>query len=207
MTKWLDSKELVRWFSFHLVYKRITNCTQPSMFDVYCSLISNLPLIEKPVVNLTYRVMQKWFSLSGKSVNDKKLKAFKNLGTWLGRITIGRKEPLLIHKINLKEIIIRSYSEKLRLQQNIEVITKIIENKKYCPDVYSMKNPWVAPIFGVLKELNGKLNDSQIKGEIQRLFRNSNVHEGDIETTNYLSYTIDKTTLTIAELPNYVHIN
>lgn len=37
--KWLDSKEIVKWFSYHLVYKRITSC-QPAMFPVYYDLIS-----------------------------------------------------------------------------------------------------------------------------------------------------------------------
>jgi hypothetical protein len=41
-------------------------------------------------MNISYKVLQRWFDLQGKSINDKKLKAFKNIGTWLGRMTIGK---------------------------------------------------------------------------------------------------------------------
>ena len=72
------------------------------MFEVYFNLLCKLPIVVKPVVSLSYKVLQKWFNLQGKSVNDKKVKSFKNIGTWLGRITMGRTEPILISKLNIK---------------------------------------------------------------------------------------------------------
>lgn len=84
------------------MYKRIPNCNQANMFEVYFNLLCKLPIVVKPVVSLSYKVLQKWFNLQGKSVNDKKVKSFKNIGTWLGRITMGRTEPILISKLNIK---------------------------------------------------------------------------------------------------------
>ena len=63
---------------------------------------------------------------------------------------------------------------------NLEVIAKILENKTHDHFIFSVKNPWLAPILGVLKELNGKTNDNHVKAEIQRLLRNINVSEVEI---------------------------
>ena len=121
------------------------------MFNVYYDLLSDMPSMAKPVISLTYKVLQKWFALQGKSVNDKKLKSFKNIGLWLGKITLGRSEPLLITKLDLKEILIKSFSEKTRLQMNLDVIAKILESKAHDQYIFSLKNPWIAPIFGVMR--------------------------------------------------------
>lgn len=80
------------------------------MLGVYYDLINLLPNFSKAVVNLSYKVLQKWFNLQGKSINDKKLKSFKNIGLWMGKVTIAKSEPLLINKLNLKEILIKSYT-------------------------------------------------------------------------------------------------
>jgi hypothetical protein len=41
--------------------------------------------------------------LAGKSpINDKKFTNFKNIGAWLGRMTIGKGYPIPIYKLNLK---------------------------------------------------------------------------------------------------------
>jgi hypothetical protein len=44
--------------------------------------------------------------LKGKSINDKKLANFKNIGSWLGKLTIGKGMPIPIYKLNLKRILI-----------------------------------------------------------------------------------------------------
>ena len=69
----------------------------------------------------------------------------------MGKVTIGRSEPLLINKLNLKEILIKSYTEKSRLQMNLEVIAKILESRTHDHFIFSVKNPWISPIFGVLR--------------------------------------------------------
>jgi len=46
--------------------------------------------------------MQAWFDLTEKSINDKKVSYFKNLGYWLGKLTIGKRRPIMIDKINIR---------------------------------------------------------------------------------------------------------
>lgn len=83
------------------------------------NLLAKVTRLERPVTKLTYKILEKWFKLSGKSVNDNKLKQFKSLGYWLGRLTIARNEPVLINRLNLKEILINSYQKKVRLSLNV----------------------------------------------------------------------------------------
>ncbi len=46
-----------------------------------------------------------------------------------------------------------------------------MEARKDSKIIFSVKNPWINPILCVLKELSDKITDNQIKTEIQRLFR------------------------------------
>jgi len=77
---------------------------------------------------LTYKILQAWFSLTDKSVNDKKLGNFKSLAFWLGKLTIGKGTPILINKINIREILVNSYTHHpTRLAPNVSVILKLLE--------------------------------------------------------------------------------
>jgi CCR4-NOT transcription complex subunit 1 len=162
LDKLLDSKEFIKWVSYHIVFRRIPTCNQPNSFEIYVNMLGKVPRLERPVTKLTYKILQKWFRLTGKSVNDNKLKQFKNLGYWLGRLTIARNEPVLINRLNLKEILINSY-QKVRLLPNVEVIVKILEARKDSQKVFCLRNPWLFPIICVLRELNEKVTDNQIK--------------------------------------------
>jgi len=64
--------------------------------------VEKLPKIEPSVRRLTYKILQAWFSLTEKSINDKKVSNFKSLGFWLGKLTIGKGMPILISKINIR---------------------------------------------------------------------------------------------------------
>lgn len=155
--KLLDSKELVKWLSYHIVFKRLTTLGQPNAFEIYVCLLNRVNKLEKPIVKLTYKILDKWFKLTGKSVNDSKLKQFKNIGYWLGRVTIARNEPILINRLNLKEILINSYQKKSRLQLNVDVISKILEARKDSKIIFCLKNAWLCPIISVMKELQEKV--------------------------------------------------
>lgn len=90
-------------------------------------MVEKLPIIEKPILKITYEILQKWFALKAKSVNDKKLANFKNIGSWLGKLTIGKGMPIPIYKLNLKRILIDSYSNITRVSMNVPVVIKMLE--------------------------------------------------------------------------------
>ena len=89
--------------------------------------MDRLPHVEKPVLRITYKVLQHWFALTGKSpLNDKKLVTFKNIGSWLGKMTIGKGMPVPFHKLNLKNILISSFTNGNRINMNVPVVIKIL---------------------------------------------------------------------------------
>jgi len=59
-------------------------------------------------------------------MNDSKLKIFKNIGSWLGKLTIAKGIPIPIYKLNLKNILIQSFSVSNRYCMDIPVILKIL---------------------------------------------------------------------------------
>lgn len=71
--------------------------------------------------------MQEWFALKTKSVNDRKIANFKNIGSWLSKLTIGKGMPIPMHKLNLKKILIDSYANMVRLSLNVTVVIKILD--------------------------------------------------------------------------------
>jgi hypothetical protein len=73
-----------------LVFRRISHCNQSTALEVYINLFNKFKRAEKYIMKVTYKILQKWFSLSGKSVNDKRAKNIKNIGFWLGKVTLAR---------------------------------------------------------------------------------------------------------------------
>lgn len=96
----------MKWLAYNIVFKRISTTTQNNGFEVMCKLVEKLPIIEKPVLKITYKILQEWFALKNKSVNDKKLSNFKNIGAWLGKLTVGKGCPIPMHKLNIRKILI-----------------------------------------------------------------------------------------------------
>lgn len=211
LEKLLDSKETIKAVSYQIVLKRASNIQQNSVIEMYLSLISKIPRMERYVIKLSYKILDKWFHLQTKSQNDIKIKQFRNLGYWLGKLTLARNEPVLISRLNLKEILINSYKKKTRLTPNVEVVIKILEAAKDSKTVFSVRNPWLAPILCVLRELQDKVTDNQVKSEVIRLFRNNQIEESELPETDYLCFPVypneGKTSLTILELPNFVQVN
>lgn len=78
------------------------------------------------MMNITYKVLQSWFNLTGKSINDKKFANFKNIAAWLGKMTIGKSIPVPIYKLNIKDILVKSYVNNNRLNFNVPVVLKIL---------------------------------------------------------------------------------
>lgn len=116
-------------------------------------LVEKLPTIYKPILNITYKILTEWFNLKGKSVNDKKLSNFKNIGSWLSKLTIAKGIPVPIHKLNLRKILIETYANSHRLNFNIPVVLKILELINLHPEVFRMTSPWLSRIVGTLSEI------------------------------------------------------
>ena len=152
--------------------------------------------------------MNRWFNLQGKSlINDKKINNFKNIGSWLGKLTIARGLPIPIYKLNLKNILVHSYSVSNRYAMDIPVILKILEFVSVHPEIFRPSSPWLSRVFGAINEIEEKLKDEQqIKSEIKAFFRTLEKTENfsNIPPTSYLN---NNHRIVISDLDKYIKVD
>ncbi|KVH97106.1 hypothetical protein Ccrd_000794, partial [Cynara cardunculus var. scolymus] len=95
----------------------------------------------------------------------------KNLGGWLGKITIGRNRVLRARDIDPKSLLLEAYEKGLMIGV-IPFISKILEP---CQSslAYQPPNPWTMGILGLLAEIHAMPNlKVNLKFEIEVFFKN-----------------------------------
>jgi CCR4-NOT transcription complex subunit 1 len=174
------------WFANYLVVKRVS--TMPNLHPIYLTLLETLSWSElfKAILDTTYHNATKLLSSPSITSSSSERSLLRNLGIWLGQITLARNKPLLQRRINLKELLIWGY-ETARLIAVCSFVAKIIEG---CKDsvVFRPPNPWLMPILSVMRELyeieDLKMN---IKFEVQVLCKNINIKIEDIPKGSLIS--------------------
>lgn len=103
----------------------------------------------------------------------------KNLGSWLGQLTIAKQRPVLQKDLDLKQLLIEAF-ETGRLIAVLPFVTRVLEPAKNSK-VFGPPNPWVMAILSLLVEIyyfpDLKLNN---KFEIERLFKQVDVNLQDV---------------------------
>ena len=111
----------------------------------------------------------------------------KNLGNWLGHLTI-KQDKIIRHKdLDLKSLLYEAY-EQGRMIAVLPFINRILEHCKESK-VFKPSNPWVQSILCLAAEIyaldNLKLN---LKFEIETMFRSQNdMKPSDVTASNTLS--------------------
>jgi CCR4-NOT transcription complex subunit 1 len=110
----------------------------------------------------------------------------KNLGSWLGAITLARNKPILHRMLDCKELLYQGF-ETGRLIAVTPFVAKILEGAKNSV-VFRPPNPWIMGLLSVFRSLYDvedlKMN---IKFEIEVLCKNLNVKLDEIEERDDLS--------------------
>ncbi|KAJ0736881.1 putative CCR4-Not complex component, Not1, MIF4G-like domain superfamily [Helianthus annuus] len=162
------------WFAEYMVMKRAS--IEPNFHDLYLKFldkVSSKPLIRE-IVQATYENCKVLLGSELIKSSSEERSLLKNLGGWLGRITIGRNHVLLAREIDPKPLIIEAYVKGLMIAV-IPFTSKILES---CSNslAYQPPNPWTMGVLGLLAEIyampNLKMN---LKFEIEVLFKNLNV--------------------------------
>lgn len=121
--------------------------------------MEKIPGLDKPILKITYKVLNRWFSLQGKSVNDNKMSHFKNIGSWLGKMTISQGMPIPLHRLNLKNILISSFKIRNRIHSDVPVIIKILEYLNKHPEIFRSSSPWLSRLLSALHEIEESLKE------------------------------------------------
>jgi len=188
----LENDHIQKWFSKILVYKRAAqeNINLSTMLMNYSALMNKLnkKSLFTQVTKDTYACIHKYLNMplaQCDKVNQRK-NILKNLGIWLGQLTLKREKPIVLKYLNLKNLLFDACQNN-KLQLVLPLVCKILEQSKDTV-VFKAKNPWLSVILGLLCEIKSL---TEIKTstcfEIQVLFHNLSLEEVNIQPTDFLS--------------------
>jgi len=140
-----------RWFSNYLVLKRIT--TQPNFHAVFVALLEGLHQTQlfKDVLMYTYINSHKLLLSDKITTSSQERSLLKNLGFWLGKLTVARNKAILHKHLDLKELLLSGF-ESGRLCAVVPFVCKILDGCKNSK-IFKARNPWVMGLLSALKEL------------------------------------------------------
>ncbi|CAO3600262.1 unnamed protein product [Absidia cylindrospora] len=170
------------WFSHYLVVRRVS--IEPNNHDLYMSLLNQLDLsqLNDIIVEDTYsniRVLLQSDTITSSSADRKLL---KNLGIWLGKLTIAKNKPIRHKDLSFKNLLLDAY-DRDRLVVAIPLCCQVLHQASNSK-VFKPPNPWLMSILKLLAELywTDKLR-LNMKFEIEILFDNLKLDLNEIEPT------------------------
>ncbi|XP_039287191.1 LOW QUALITY PROTEIN: CCR4-NOT transcription complex subunit 1 [Nilaparvata lugens] len=169
----LVTEEFFPWISQYLVMKRAS--IELNFHTLYSNFLDVLKIndVKKMVLVETYRNIRVLLRSDKGIANFSDRSLLKNLGHWLGMLTLGRNRPILQGDLDLKSLLAEAYSKgQQELLYVVPFVAKVLES--CCKSrIFGPPNPWTMSIMNVLSELHSepglKLN---LKFEIEVLCKN-----------------------------------
>ena len=168
------SAEQWPWFAVYLVVKRAS--IEPNFHSLYISLLDAVDdkQLFRLVLDASFSNVKALLSSNKVKTNSGERSLLKNLGSWLGQLTIARNQPVLMRDLDIKGLILESYQTGHMIAV-IPFIAKVLEPAKDSI-IFRVPNPWTTNVLALLKEIYGerdlKLN---LKFEMERLFKHLDV--------------------------------
>lgn len=170
----LESDTNLRWFAWTLVHKRVAleNTHQNPMLPTYSALLSKLN--KKSLYNVmlkeTYACINRFLILgSHEKILNQTKNILKNLGVWLGLLTLSREKPIVLKYLNIKNLLVDAF-HKDKLSFVLPLVCKILEQSKGST-VFKLNNPWLSVILYLLNEIHDQDIKTNIRCEIHLLFQ------------------------------------
>ncbi|KAJ1469792.1 hypothetical protein T484DRAFT_1850339 [Baffinella frigidus] len=172
------------WFTQYLVIKRAAQ--EQNYHQLYIQLADRLEKrwrhLLKNMVLITIENI-KILLVDDKIRTSSSLRSLlKNLGSWLGALTLGKNKPILQKDLDFKALILEAF-DKGRLIAIIPFIAKIMES---CANsrIFRPPNPWTMMVLGILAELHPMADlKLTIKFEVEVLCKNLNKELKDVKVT------------------------
>ncbi|OUM58681.1 hypothetical protein PIROE2DRAFT_47750 [Piromyces sp. E2] len=173
------------WLSQYLVEQRVS--IEPNFHSLYISFLDKLdkPLLMKIIIYETFVNIYSLINSESIVNNSSEKSLLKNLGTWLGGITLAKNKPIKHRILAMKEILLEAYDNG-RLVIIIPFVCKVLEQASKSI-VFRPPNPWTMAVLKVLSELyeftDLKLN---LKFEIEVLCKSLDIDIKDIKPSSFL---------------------
>ncbi|KAG7756020.1 hypothetical protein KL947_004069 [Ogataea haglerorum] len=169
-TRLLELKELLdakyyNWFSNYLVNQRAK--LEPNYHALYGRIAEHFDstLFDAHLLQATFQQIVLLLNKARESTEPEdsadiltstERSHLKNLGAWLGRLTLTRDKPILHKNISFRDLLVEAYDHK-RLEIVIPFVCKVIDQTK-SSKVFEYPNPWLLGILQLLKELYNVAN-------------------------------------------------
>jgi CCR4-NOT transcription complex subunit 1 len=175
------------WLGHFLVVKRIS--TQANFHSLYLSFLDSLGEYGKGLVEA---ILSSVYHSIGKLLRSQKITTsssersyLKNLGIWLGQITLARNRPIKQIMLDCKELLLQGY-ETGKLIAVAPFLAKTLEGAKNSI-IFRPPNPWLVGLLGVFRSVYNvdglKMN---IKFEVEVLCKNLGIKLEDIPLRNQI---------------------
>ncbi|KAJ3220906.1 hypothetical protein HK099_003913 [Clydaea vesicula] len=177
--------EYSKWLSAYIVSKRVS--IEPNFHLLYVQFLSGLssPILDKLLLLETYSSIKVLLNSKKTVISSEERTLLKNLGMWLGILTVARNKPIKQKNLSFKDLLLEGYDNS-RLIVVIPFVCKVLEQ---CMNsiVFKPPNPWLMATMKLLSELyhfaDLKLN---LKFEIEVLCKSAKLDVKDITPTNFL---------------------
>ncbi|KAI9832892.1 MAG: hypothetical protein M1819_003922 [Sarea resinae] len=175
----LDEKHH-QWFAGYLVEERAK--LQPNFQQLYLNMLELFgnKTLWSEVLRETYVSVVRMLNADSTLTSSTERSHLKNLGAWLGSLTIARDKPIKHNNISFKDLLIEGYDSQ-RLLVVIPFTCKVLIQATRSR-VFRPPNPWIMDIIRLLMELYHfaelKLN---LKFEIEVLCKDLNLDYKSIE--------------------------
>ncbi|KAJ7093160.1 Not1-domain-containing protein [Mycena epipterygia] len=174
-----------RWFANYLVDQRIS--TEPNNHSLYLRFLDALDR-----KTLSKLVLQETFVKSATMLNSERSvqnaadrSTLKNVGAFLGTITLARDRPIRFKNLSFKDLLLEGYDSG-RLVVAIPFVCKTLEPCAKSK-IFRAPNPWLLAVISLLAELYHfaelKLN---LKFEIEVLCKGLDINLDTVEATTVL---------------------
>lgn len=173
------------WFGTYMVEKRA--CIEPNFHAMYIQFLDDLqtPLLQQFVLLKTYTSIKSLLNNENTVSLSTDRTLLKNLGAWLGAITLSKNIPVKFNNIAFKDLLLEGYDHNWLIVA-IPFVCKVLE-QSVKSTLFKPPNPWLMHIMSVLAELYHfaelKLN---LKFEIEVLCKALHLYVKEITPTHYL---------------------
>ncbi len=140
------------WLAYTLVSRAAAQQNNQQLYIKFINAIQNKQLFNTVLNNTCNEIKYVLETNKGNGdPDDKTKKTIKNMGIFLGLITIADNKPILAKDLDLKEILIDGYSNgdiTLPLILVCQVLRQTVNSRVFKPN-----NPWVRAIFSIIADL------------------------------------------------------
>lgn len=181
------SEEYNPWLSQYLVMKRASiEFNFHGLYSNFLDTLGNNDVLRLVTIE-TFRNIRVLLRSDKAIANFSDRSLLKNLGHWLGMLTLARNKPILQIDLDLKSLLVEAYHKgQQELLYVVPFVAKVLESCAKSK-VFKPPNPWTIAIMNVLAELHSESDlKLTLKFEIEVLCKHLDIEVGNLKPSVYL---------------------